>query len=226
MTVNRRDAVVGVFDDHGAARRAVDDLRRAGFTEGQLGVMVRDADTELRSGPADQATTEPSKWEEGAATGAVAGAGIGALWALGIAGGVLPGIGPVVAGGILASVLASAAGTAVVGGVLGALIGLGIPEEEARCYEREFHAGRTLVTVNAAGRFDEVRTIFRRHGAREINWPDKGTGPQNVQVPVRSEQVGGGSVSGNVCSPAGSMAAPVSREDVHRDRPVDTGRNR
>jgi hypothetical protein len=160
-------------------------------------VLARGEDTEVRSGPADQTTREGSQWEEGAATGVVAGAGIGALWALGIAAGVLPAIGPVIAGGVLASVLASAAGAATVGGILGALIGLGVPEHEARVYEREFHAGRTLVTVRADGRYDQIRTILRRHGAREMDFPvaaeaTAGSSAQSVQVPVRREQVDGG----------------------------------
>jgi hypothetical protein len=213
MAINRGDIVVGVFDERGAAMRAVEDLRRASFAESQLGVIARGTDTELRSSPVDEAPSEGSRWGEGAATGAVAGASIGALWALGIVAGVLPAIGPVIAGGVLASVLASAAGAAAVGGVLGALIGLGIPEEEARHYEREFHAGRTLVTVRANGRLDEVRTIFRRHGAREMDFLDAadagGVKPQSVQVPVRSEEVRGEGVV------VEELRTP---DDIHRSR--------
>jgi hypothetical protein len=205
MALTDNDTVVGVFDDRGAAARAVQELRQAGFPEDQVGVLARGEDTELRSAPADQTTTEGSQWEEGAATGVVAGAGIGALWALGIAAGVLPAIGPVIAGGVLASVLASAAGAATVGGILGALIGLGVPEHEARVYEREFHAGRTLVTVRANGRYDQIRTILRRHGARDMDFPEaaeagQNVAPQSMQVPVRREQVGEGA--------AQSAAAP------------------
>jgi len=78
---------------------------------------------------------------------------------------MLPAIGPVIAGGLFASVLASAAGGAAVAGIVGALVGLGIPEEEAQYYEQEFKAGRTLVTVQANGRYDEAMTILRRHGS-------------------------------------------------------------
>jgi hypothetical protein len=45
---------------------------------------------------------------------------------------------------------------------------LGIPEEEARFYEGEFHLGRTLVTVQAPGRYEEARDILRRHGAYDV----------------------------------------------------------
>ena len=161
MNVTDHATVVGVFQDRSAAQQAVEELRRAGFREDQIGVVARDGTPTADVPPAEGG----SKWEEGAATGVAAGAGIGALWALGIAAGVLPAIGPIIAGGLLASVLASAAGGAAVAGVVGALVGLGIPEEEARYYESEFHSGRTIVTVRADDRYDEAVAILRAHGA-------------------------------------------------------------
>jgi hypothetical protein len=152
MATTVRSTVVGVFENGHQAKQAVDELRRAGFREEQIGVAGRHAD-------------EGSKVGEGAATGAAVGAGVGALWAIGIAAGVLPVIGPVIAGGLLASVLASAAGGAVAGGIVGALVGLGIPENEASYYEEEFKAGRTLVTVKADSRANEAWGILARNGA-------------------------------------------------------------
>jgi len=159
-----RSTVVGVFEDRARAQKAVEELRRAGFWEDQVGVIAR------HSNDAGAVTTAEtgSKWEEGAVTGAIAGAGVGGLWALGIAAGMLPAIGPVIAGGLLASVLASAAGGAAVAGLVGALIGLGVPEEEAQYYEGEFKSGRTLVTVKADGRAEEARAILRRNGAYDV----------------------------------------------------------
>jgi hypothetical protein len=46
-----------------------------------------------------------------------------------------------------AGLLAGAAADAVGGGLVAALMGLGIPEEEARYYDTEFRAGRTILTV-------------------------------------------------------------------------------
>src|SRR5260221_8604350 len=159
-----RSTVVGVFEDRTRAQRAVEELRRAGFWEDQVGVIARHYES---AGAVTTAETG-SKWEEGAVTGAIAGAGVGGLWALGIAAGMLPAIGPIIAGGLLGSVLASAAGGAAVAGIVGALIGLGIPEEEAEFYEAEFKAGRTIVTVKADGRNDEAWSILRRNGAYDI----------------------------------------------------------
>ena len=57
-----------------------------------------------------------------------------------------------------------AAGAAA-GGLLGALIGLAIPEEDARYYQTEVETGRTLVTVQAGGRYAEAVDILRSNGA-------------------------------------------------------------
>jgi hypothetical protein len=169
MTTVNHTTVVGVFQDRDAARAAVNELRRLGFPEGEIGVIAPENQAGLVTGETSTGTTEKSKWEEGAATGVAAGAGIGALWALGIVAGVLPAIGPAVAGGILASVVASAAGGAAIAGVVGALIGLGIPEHEARFYEGELTSGRTLVTVRAPGRYEEAEEVLRRHGGYDIH---------------------------------------------------------
>jgi hypothetical protein len=53
--------------------------------------------------------------------------------------------------------------------VLGALIGLGIPEDEAQFYDREFRSGRTIVTVRPHQRYDEAVDILHRYGAYTFN---------------------------------------------------------
>src|SRR5262245_30662135 len=132
MASSRKNRVaVGVFADRADAERALEDLRRAGFRDSQIGLVSRD---KSRAGAKKQEGTDA---EEGGVAGAVAGAGVGALVGLGILSGVIPGIGPAVAGGTLGVILANAAGGAAIAGVAGALIGLGIPEAEAKHYERE-----------------------------------------------------------------------------------------
>ncbi len=171
MTSSERAVLVAAFVDRDAARRAVNELRRANFREGQVGVLARrEEEHGIPSAevPAADAATG-SKVVEGAAIGVGAGAGLGALWALGITAGVLPAIGPVIAGGVLAAVAASAAGAAAVGGIVGALVGLGVPEEEARFYENEFHRGRTLVTVKPEGRSAEAEAILRSCGGYDVH---------------------------------------------------------
>jgi hypothetical protein len=161
MITQSQTTAIGVFHDARHAQEAVRALEAAGFRDDQVGVLSRQ--TEGAEGKATEGRALHAA--EGAVAGVAAGAGVGALWALGIAAGLLPGIGPVIAGGLLASVLASAAGGAAVAGIVGALIGLGIPEEEARYYEGEFHSGRTLVVVQAPGRTAEAWAILSRHAA-------------------------------------------------------------
>jgi uncharacterized protein (TIGR02271 family) len=91
------------------------------------------------------------------------------LAGLGVLFGVIPVVGPVIAGGTLGVILSNAAAGAAVAGLAGALIGYGIPEEEAKYYHSEFEAGRTIVTVQANGRYDEAYTILRRHGGYDMN---------------------------------------------------------
>lgn len=158
MTTTKNSTVVGVFQDEKRAEDAVRALRQAGFREDQISVVGR------RDGQT-AGETEGSYVGTGAATGAAAGAGIAALWSLGATFGVLPVIGPILAAGPIAVALISAAGGAVAGGVVGALVGMGIPEEEAKYYEGELHAGRVLVTVRADGRYDEAWSILERYGA-------------------------------------------------------------
>jgi len=165
MTAARdRTTVVGVFHDRNDADRAVDELRRAGFRNDQIGVVAKRDDSSGDTASED----EGSEAGSGAVAGLLAGAGIGGLVGLGIIAGVIPVLGPVIAGGTLATILANAAGGAAIAGVTGALIGAGIPEHEAEYYKGEFEAGRTLVTVHCDGNANEAITILRRHNAYDM----------------------------------------------------------
>ena len=162
-TATQRITAVGVFNNHADAQRAVNELRRSGFTDSEIGVVSRSGETTTGATVTSDKSTNAGI---GAAAGAATGASVGALWGLGIAAGLLPAIGPVIAGGTLAAIIASAATGAAAAGVAGALVGLGIPEDEAAHYESEFHAGRTIVTVKAPdNRYAEATEILSRCGA-------------------------------------------------------------
>jgi len=210
--VETRSTVVGVFADRAQAQQCVRELRQAGFREDQIGVVSRDTE----SGTTAASHEKGSHAGAGAATGIATGAGAGALWALGIAAGVLPAIGPAIAGGILASVLASAAGAAAVGGVVGALIGLGIPEEEAKYYEGEFNAGRTIVTVRADSRYDEAQTIVSRYGAYNMH---------NRSATATTAQRGSATAAtGQTATTAGAAKVRLHEEQLQATtQPVKTG---
>jgi len=153
-----RGTIVGVFEDRGQAQSAVDELRRADFRDDQIGFVARNDSERSGDATSDAATS-------GVLGGLALGGSAGALWGLAVAAGLLPGIGPVIAGGALVAIFASAATGAAIAGVVGFLIDLGIPEEEARFYERELQAGRFLVTVKADDRYDQATTILQRFGA-------------------------------------------------------------
>jgi hypothetical protein len=148
-TTQQETAVIGIFPDRRQALHFVEELKRDGFTDDQIGVATRGAE------PAE------TQAEGGAITGALAGGTLGGVLGA-TAAGAIPGFGPVIAAGILASTVGGAAAGATAGGLVGALIGLGIPEDEAHQYDHEFQAGRTLVVVQGEGRLGDAISILRR----------------------------------------------------------------
>jgi uncharacterized protein (TIGR02271 family) len=207
-----RTTVIAVFDDRTQAQRAIAELKRAGFTEKEIGVTTRDG--ESGDGRLARASDDgETHAKEGAVAGVAAGAGVGALWGLGILAGVLPAIGPAIAGGTLAAILSSAAAGAATAGIAGALIGLGIPEDEASYYDQEFRAGRTVVTVQALGRQAEARSILQQAGGRSMD----GGGAYATGTLRR------GARTDTVAEP-GARTLEAREEEVRvRKRPVQTG---
>jgi len=96
----------------------------------------------------------------GALAGGTVGAVTGALVSL-----LIPGLGPVITGGLLTVLLASTAAGAAGGSLIGPFIALGLSEDEARYYENQFSAGRTILVIRPRGRDEEARRVLRRHGA-------------------------------------------------------------
>jgi len=160
--------VIGVFDGHAEARRALTALRDAAFADDRLGIIGPDWRDERRT--TEEHTGLPNdpthtRWEEGTGLGAAAGGATGLSLGMAVAAGLMPPLGPVLAGGTLVALLASAGTGAAVGSVVGGLVGLGVPEEDAKWYEGELNAGRVLVAVQApAGRADEARNVIRKLG--------------------------------------------------------------
>ena len=190
----QKSTVVGVFEDRLQADRAVDELRRAGFRDDQIGVAMRHDAGDVAVDDMTDVADEPDAGT-GAITGVLTGLGLGALAGLGVLSGVIPVIGPAIAGGTLGIILSNAAVGAGVGGLVGALVGAGIPEEHAHYYQGEFESGRTIVTVQADGRADEARAILRRYDAYDMDSrPDySGTttfaADKPMDIPVRSEDM-------------------------------------
>ena len=139
----QQSTIVGVFDDRLQADRAVDELRRAGFRDDQIGVAMRHDAGDVAVGDVTDARGRGRVATPGRARspGSLTGLGLGALAGLGVLSGVIPVIGPAIAGGTLGIILSNAAVGAGVGGLVGALVGAGIPEDEAHYYQGEFEVG-------------------------------------------------------------------------------------
>src|SRR5437868_617641 len=142
--------LIGVFANRRRAEHFVSELKRAGFRDPQIGVVTPHGE--------GAATVV----EDDTVAGALTGGTLGALAGVALAAGLVPGVGPVLVGGLLAGLFGGATVGAVAGGLVGLLIGLGVSEEEARRYERELKAGRTLVVVQGEGRFGDALAILRR----------------------------------------------------------------
>lgn len=172
MTSKQRSTILGVFDTREQGHQAVEELRRAGFPDSHITMVMHHEDhpvevTDMDAAKAAQVTGE-NKAGEGAAIGVVAGGATGGIVALGMTllPGMIPGLGPVLSMGALAAAIfgVGAAIGATGGGIVGALIGADIPEEEARFYEKELKAGRVLVGVQADARAEDARAILDRCG--------------------------------------------------------------
>ncbi|GAC1358119.1 MAG: hypothetical protein PVS3B1_23380 [Ktedonobacteraceae bacterium] len=205
MTTNARATVVGVFTTRANAENAINDLHSRGFTDQQIGFIVRDNKEAGRTG-----TTAGSEFTtgEGVAVGAASGGVVGGL--LGAAASLLiPGFGPAIAGGILAATLGGVAIGAATGGIIGALTNAGVPEEEARYYQGEFEAGRVLVTVDAPGRQQEAIDVLRRNGAYDAN-----TRPGTYDATGTTTTANDTFLAGNPTS-AGATSATSSATTLH-----------
>jgi len=164
-TATAHRTIVGVFGSRAAAEKAYADLKAEGFRDDQVGLVGKDLSGRIvRKGAADD-----NNASEGAAIGATAGALGGAAVGAGILTGVIPVIGPILAIGTLGTILLNAAGGAAIAGLTGALIGWGIPEEDAKYYEKQIMAGNYLVTVTTEEGEDDAWEIMSREGGYRRN---------------------------------------------------------
>lgn len=157
MAMVQSSIVVGVFPELAQARSAIEELRRAGFNDNEIGFLTRASTTE----PADENETRVAADAVG---GGLIGGALGALASL-----LIPGFGPAIAGGILVATLSGAALGAAAGGIIGSLTDIGVPEEEARFYQKELEAGRPIVTVKSVSGHDEAVEILHRNGAYDAS---------------------------------------------------------
>ena len=166
MNTSTSSTVVGVFEDKTPRQQS---YHRASPSRVQSEPNRRSYATRRRCRYIISATEHDSQAASGALTGALTGLGLGALAGLGVLAGVIPVVGPAIAAGTLGVILSNAAAGAGVVGLVGALVGSGIPEHEAKYYQGELESGRSIITVNAAGRNDEAIAILRRCGGYDMS---------------------------------------------------------
>jgi hypothetical protein len=176
MKSQQRSTIVGVFEDRRQVNQAIEELCEAGFRKDQIGVALRQAEGALdaamhqaegaiHAGTAHTETHPSSR----ILAETLDELGLGGLTGLRVLAGVIPAVGSAIAGGTLCVILSNETAGASIGGLAGALAGAGIPEEEARYYQGEFEAGRTMVTVHAEGYAERATAILRRHGAYDLS---------------------------------------------------------
>jgi outer membrane lipoprotein SlyB len=162
--------LLGVFPNRELAEGAVDELEHAGYTPNQIGILApggKVEEAELPTGHQEDAAAK------GAEAGALTGGGLGILAGT-LAAVAFPGIGLAVTGGILTVIAGATAAGAALGAFAGPFIAMGLTEEEAKHYEKEFKAGRTIVVVQVQDpeQEDEVVTLLRSHGATMVKTRD------------------------------------------------------
>ncbi len=160
-------AVFGIYPSGDSAESAVDFLLGAGFSSGDISVLLPD-----RRSSREFAHQKETKAPEGLAAGVTAGGVIGGT--LGVLAGVgalaVPGLGPFIAAGPIVAGLAGVGAGGAVGGLMGALIGMGIPEYEAKRYEGRVRGGGTLLSVHCdtAQQVRTAKAVLKETGAMDI----------------------------------------------------------
>ena len=139
------DIITATFKDRASSEAALRSLENIGVRSEQVSLVMTD-ETRHNHFKLD----EDTKADEGAISGAALGGIAGALLSMLTTAGAMaiPGLNLVVTGPLVAA-LASLGAGALAGGVVGGLIGAGIPEHEAKLYEKEIRNGGVLLAVQA-----------------------------------------------------------------------------
>ena len=165
---SKNKAVFGIYTSVAHAEQAVDYLLGAGFSNGDVSVLMPDSGSTR-----DFAHQKDTKAPEGTTAGVTAGGAIGGT--LGVLVGVgalaIPGLGPFIAAGPIMAGLAGLGVGGAVGGLIGALVGMGIPEYEAKRYEGRVKNGGILLSVHCdtSKEIDRAKEVLKSTGAEDIS---------------------------------------------------------
>lgn len=144
-------SLIGLFTDYTAAERAYQQLKKAGYTENEISILMSDeAHVQYFPAPHLEVQVVGDSLTEGPGLGGVVGAGTGGMLGA-IAGAAVslafPGIG-LIAAGPIAAILTGAGAGALSGGLLGTLFGLNLSEGESKKYEEKIKQGNILIGIN------------------------------------------------------------------------------
>jgi hypothetical protein len=164
----KNTAVFGIFPRYSLVELAVDELRRSGFRNVDISVLLPQ-DVGSKDLSHRKATKAPEGVTAGATTGGVLGGALG--WLAGIGALAIPGLGPFIAAGPIVAALAGVGVGGAVGGFAGALVGMGIPEYEATRYEGRIKEGGILLSVHCDDSewVSRAKEILKTTGAQDIS---------------------------------------------------------
>jgi hypothetical protein len=168
MAEKKRASVLGIYYNREDVERGTDVLVHAGFMPASISVLLPET-----LGGSSLTTEKATKAPEGVAAGATSGAVLGGALGLlvGIGALAIPGLGPFIAAGPIMATLAGMGVGGTIGGLTGALVGLGIPEYEAKAYEKRLQKGGILLSVHCDTN-DEVtraKDLLKGTGAEDIS---------------------------------------------------------
>ena len=172
-TTDNRPLVTGTFHDAESADQAYSHFRERGYTDDDIHVIMS-KDTKERyydRNPSEVKIEQGSKAMEGAGAGAAIGGTTGGIiGALAGVGGavILPGIGAVA--GPLAGALAGAGAGGAAGSLVGALVGAGIPEDQAKLYDKDVDNGGIVLGVHPRDNddYNYVTERYNEYGANNV----------------------------------------------------------
>ncbi len=161
-------AVFGICRTGNHALRSVGDLIAAGFSQGNISVLVPDQQGSERLYREKSCKASEVSPGEAAAGGAIGGT-LGLLAGIGVL--AIPGVGPIIAAGPLMVALTGMSVGGALGGLLVAFLRMGISESKARRYAHQLKAGGVLLSIRCATS-DEIgraRDLLRQTGAQDIS---------------------------------------------------------
>jgi hypothetical protein len=165
---SKNTAVFGIYQTPTQAESAVDRLIAAGFSNGDISVLLPDTQSSR-----EFAHEKNTKAPEGTTTGVAAGGALGGTLGLlaGIGALAIPGVGPFIAAGPIMGALAGLGVGGAVGGFIGALVGMGIPEYEAKRYEGRVKDGGVLLSVHCdtSEEIKRAEDLLKATGAEDIS---------------------------------------------------------